>query len=258
MAVIVTNPANGYFIVIAPTEMDDEFAESEHDPEDCTDPGFHAHFLAIGKEYDSETYGKYPAALVGSKIYDTADVDFHGELYVGQPPDLSVHEMVTNARIVEETGSTGENRWGVNFDPHTQTVESILGGRDGRFTVRTYLKDSHVRHESKTFRFFKSLEYLELDGQTYSSDTILIPQNDGKYMVTLLKFNGRDGTVKPVQVDSHLAFVSEDGMVRIPPDPSIKSVSCEFSNRAVYRHRHSSCLVETRGRHTNQQMERHP
>ena len=223
--------SNGYFIVIAPVEMDDEFAESEHDPEDCADPGFHAHFLAISG-HDSEAYGKYPATLTGNKIYDAADVDFHGELYVGQPPELSVHEMVTRARIVEETDSRRENRWGKNFDPHTQTIASVLDERDGRFTVRTYLKDSRVRHESKTFRYFKSLDHIEIDGQAYNSETLLAPVKDKSYGPSYLSFKAADGIVKPTRVDNPSVSISKDGLVNVPPNPSIKRLYFEFSNRA--------------------------
>ena len=229
---LVANLANGYFIAIAPTEMDDEFAASEHDPEDCADPGFHAHFLAIGKEYESETYGKYPATLAGNKIYDAADVDFHGELYVGQPPELSVHEMVTDARIVEETDSMRENRWGKNFDPHAQTIASVLDERDGRFTVRTYLKGSRRRHESKTFRYFKSVERITLDGEIYDPDMILTPDENNKYFDAQLRFEGLNGLIKPASVDSPSASIADDGLLTVPADPSIKQITCEFTNRA--------------------------
>ncbi len=225
--------SNGYFIVIAPAEMDDSFSNSEHDYEDCTDSRFHAHFLANGMEDDSELRGQYPITLTGNLLHDNAKPDSHGDLYVGQPPELSVHEKVTNARIVEETGSLGENRWGVNFDPHTQTIASVLNGRDGRFTIRTYLKNSNVRHESKTFRYFESLDSVEIDGQIYNSDTMLAPDNNGRYWTAALRFNSRDGFIKPVKVDNPLVFISEDGLLRLPPDPSIKSVICEFANRAA-------------------------
>ena len=228
-----SNHADGYFVVIAPTEMDSEFSTSVHHYESCVDLRFHAHFIEVDKEANAGKYGSYPMTLEGLSLYDSADRDAHGELYVGQPPKLSVHNMITEARVVEETGFVGENRWGENFNPHTQSLSSVLEGREGRFTVRSYLEGSQVRHESKTFRYFNSFDSIKLDRQEYSTETMLTPDRKGKYQSAYLRFRSKDGIAKPVKIiDNPLVSVSPEGSIKIPPDPSIKRVTCEFSNSA--------------------------
>ena len=229
--IFVRDPSSGYFVVIAPVDMDDEFAESEHEPDDCVDSLFHAHFLAIGAKDDTERHGKYPMTLTGNVLYDAASVDFQGELYVRQPPELSVSRMVSWARIVEDTGSLYDDSWGENFKPHSQTIESVLNGREGRFSIRTYLKGSRRQHESKPFRYFSRFDHITLNGEDYTSDLILEPDEDGQYGETTLSFSGKDGFVKPATIDNPEVSLSEDGLATIPPNPSVTNITCEFPNR---------------------------
>ena len=233
---LVRNHSKGFFIAIAPVDMDDEFGDcEEHEPEECVDPDFNAHFLAIDADTSFYHPGQYQMKLDGDVIYDLADSDEHGELYIGTPPNMSVSEMVAKARIVEETGNVQENRWGKNFDPHSQTIASVLNGLDGRFTVRTYLKGSRRRHESRSFRYFKHLRRIALDGEAYDHEMILTPDENNGYFDAQLKFEGSNGLIEPVSVDSPLVSISDDGLVTVPADPSIKSVVCEFANCAVIK-----------------------
>ena len=226
---LVRSHSSGYFIVIAPSSSDDEFIDVEElEPEECIDPDFHAHFLAIGTEDSRELRGQYPMTLEGTTLYDVADRDFFGELFVGQPPELTVPEEVRRARIVEETGRVDENGWGRNFDPHVQSISSVLKGRQGRFTVRTYLRGSRARHESKPFRYCREVRRIVLAGETYSPGTILAPDELCEYKTTSLRLEGTQGIVEP-DVEDPYVTVLDDGEVEVPPNHEIKVVNCELA-----------------------------
>ena len=226
---LVLSHSSGFFIVIAPTDRDDEFIDIEElEPEDCADADFHAHFLAVGADDPPDYRGQYPMALEGTTLHDVADRGHHGDLYVGRLPELSVPEEVYRARVVEETGRMGENRWGRNFDPHSRTIASVLDGRQGRFTVRTYLKGSRARNESRPFRYSSDVRRITLDGNTYTPDMIMTPDSENRFGDALLRFEGRQSLIQPVNVDNLLVSVSEDGLIKIPPDPTIGNVTCEL------------------------------
>lgn len=54
----------GSYVIIAPVEMDGEFRDSIHAPEECADPDFHAHFVDMGERGEEEVApGAYPMRL---------------------------------------------------------------------------------------------------------------------------------------------------------------------------------------------------
>ena len=234
LAVQIAN--TGSFVVIAPVDMDGEFKDSIHAPEECTDPDFHAHFVDMG-DIDREeiTPGAYPMRLEGKTLFDDADKSIHGEIFVGSPPDLKVSRRIAMARVVKETGEREKNDWGVNFNPQRQTLSSALGDRDGWFSVRTYLTGARREYESRPFRYFRSLERITLGGEAYGSDIVLTPDNRNSYGMLKLRFCCGDGSSivpKSVQPSDQRVYVWGQE-VSIPPRPDVQAVSCRFENHAT-------------------------
>lgn len=226
----------GSFVVIAPVDMDGEFRDSIHAPEECADPNFRAHFVDMGeRDGDEVAPGAYPMRLTGKTLNDDADKNFHGEIFVGSPPDLEVSRRIGRARVVRETGDIKKNDWGKNFNPHNQTLASVLGDRDGWFSVRTYLIGSSREYESRPFRYFRSLERITLGGELHAADMILVPDRNRSYQTLRLRFCcGDDSSLIPKVVepaDQRVHIWGEE--ISVPPRPDVQTVSCLFENQAT-------------------------
>ena len=226
----------GSFVIIAPVDMDGEFRDSIHAPEECADPNFHAHFVDMGERGEGEVApGAYPMRLTGRTLDDDADKSFHGELFVGSPPELTVPRRIAMARVVRETGDFEKNDWGEDFNPQQQTLASVLGDRDGWFSVRTYLNGSSKAYESRPFRYFRSLERITLGGDLYGADMILVPDINKSYQTLKLRFCcGDDSAIIPVAVEPTglTAHVWREE-ISIRPRPDVQTVSCQFENYAT-------------------------
>ena len=229
---LVNNPTVGYVLAIAPLYYIEEWdADEPHYPEDCVDENFEARFLFLeGATPDRPA----PMAIKGETIHDDADLGHHGKLYVGAPPELQVDHQITDARIVEETGVRELNKWGENFNPHRQSIASALDRREGRFSIRAY-HDGDLQ-ESKPFRYFPALRRITLNGEPHSPDIALLPdKRTGQHSEMALRFELDDGDVlRPERVSHHdeEVRVADDGAVIIPPSPSVKTLTCHFTNRA--------------------------
>lgn len=229
---LVNNPTVGYVLAIAPLDYADDWDVDEpHDPEDCVDENFEARFLFL----EGATPGRpAPMAIRGITIHDDADADteYHGKLYIGAPPKLRVDPQITDARIVEETGVRECNKWGENFNPHKQSIASMLDGRDGRFSIRTY-HDGNF-HKSKPFRYFPALRRITLNGEPHSADSALLPdKRTGQHREIALRFELDDGdALRPESVSHDGVRVADDGSVIVHPTPSIQTLTCDFPNRA--------------------------
>ena len=225
----------GSFVVIAPVDMDGEFRDSIHAPEECADPDFHAHFVDMGERDEKEVApGAYPMRLAGRTLDDDADKSSHGEIFIGNPPELAVSRRIGMARVVRETGDIKKNNWGENFNPHDRTLASVLGDRDGWFSVRTYLAGSSKEYESRPFRYFRSLERITLGGESYGTDMILVPDRYNSYQMLKLRFCcGDDSPIIPEAVEpaDRRVYVWGDE-VSVPPRPDVQMVSCQFENYA--------------------------
>ena len=226
---LVNNPTQGYVVAIAPLDYADEWdADEPHDPEDCVDENFEARFLFL----EGAAPGRpAPMRIKGKTLYDDAEVKDHGKLYVGAPPELRVDPQVTDARIVEETGVRALNMWGENFNPHRESIASVLDGRDGKFSIRTY-HDGDLQ-ESKPFRYFPALRRITLNGKRHSPSNALLPdKRTGQYREIALRFERDDGDVLHPESVSPAEVRADDGAVIIPPSPSIQTITCNFPNRA--------------------------
>lgn len=226
----------GSYVIIAPVEMDGEFRDSIHALEECADPDFHAHFVDMGERDEEEVApGAYPMRLTGRTLDDDADQSVHGEIFVGSPPELVVSRRIGKVRVVRETGDLARNDWGENFNPHERTLASVLGNRDGRFGVRTYLNGSSKTYESRPFRYFRSLERITLGGELHGADMTLVPDRNKSYQTLKLRFCCGDGSsivprvVEPA--DRRVHIWGEE--VSVPPRPDVQTVSCRFENQAT-------------------------
>ena len=238
---LVNNPSAGYILAIAPQGYTGEWGDIEADiePEDCVNPNFQARFLFLeGAPPGAIT----PMRLEGATLRDDSDTTHHGELYIGAPPKLSVDPQISVAVIVEETGERATNKWVQDFQPHNQSIASVLDGREGRFSVRTYIDGT--RQDTRTFRYFPSLSRIAIDGQPHTAyaDTVAFPdKGDGTHRAIELRFVSNDGDLlrptaakaTPAAVDEPVDIqITDEGVVAVPPLPSIQAVKCEFSNRA--------------------------
>ncbi len=239
---LVNNPSAGYILAIAPQGYTGEWGnvESDIEPEDCGDSNFQARFLFLeGAPPGAIT----PMRLEGATLRDDSDTAHHGELYIGAPPELSVDPQISVAVIVEETGERADNKWVQDFQPHNQSIMSVLDGREGRLSVRTYLDGT--RQDTRTFRYFPGLSRITLDGQPHAAyaDTVAFPdKGDGTHRAIELRFVAdNDDLLRPTEAKATVAAATEPadlqitdaGVVVIPPLPSIDAVKCEFPNRAL-------------------------
>ena len=235
---LVGKPSAGFVVAIAPWDYTDGWDDVDEpiEPEDCVDPNFQARFLFLkGTTLGAPTSMRFE----GITLHDDSDIEQHGELYIGTPPKLSVDSQISVAVIVEETGERADNKWVQDFQPHNQSIMSVLDGREGRLSVRTYLDGT--LQESKPFRHFPSLSRITLDGQPHAAyaDTVAFPdKGDGTHRAIELRFVSNDGDLlrptaataggdEPADIQ-----ITDAGVVVIPPLPSIDAVKCEFPNRA--------------------------
>ena len=230
---LVSNPTVGHILAIVSLDYADEWDVDEpHEPEDCVDESFEARFLFL----EGVAPGRpAPMVIKGTTLHDDVDADteYHGKPYIGAPPELRVDPQITDARIVEETGVREDNKWGENFNPHRQSIASMLDGREGRFSIRTY-HDGTSNEESKPFRYFPALRRITLNGEPHSPDIALLPdKRTGKHREIALRFEIDDGdALCPESVSHDEVRIADDGAVIIPPSPSIQAITCDFHNRA--------------------------
>lgn len=239
---LVGKPSAGYIVAIAPRDYTgdwDDVVEADIEPEGCVDWDFQARFLFLeGTPPGAIT----PMRLDGATLRDDSDTAHHGKLYIGAPPKLSVDPQISVAVIVEETGVRACNMWVQDFQPHNQSIKSVLDGREGRFSVRTY-RDG-ILHESTPYRYFHSLRHITLDGQPHTAyaDTVAFPdKGDGTHRAIELRFVSNKGDLlRPTAATATAADsdettelqVTDAGVVVVPPLPQSEAVECKFPNRA--------------------------
>lgn len=227
-------PSQGHILAIAPVDYENEVWEDyeAHEPEYCAGEDFRARFLFLPGNV--ALTGVAPIVYEGVSLYDDSDSDFSGELFVGSPPDLVVDEDATEAVIVEETGDLYLNEWKEKFNPHTQPIASVLGGRAGRFSVRIYI-DSARREDSAAFRYFPDLRQISVNGETHSADAVHLPDMEtGLHGELEIRFETADGgLLRPCRVENDFGRILDNGTVVVAPDPLIGAVSCEFDNHAA-------------------------
>ncbi len=224
----VRRPGNGYAIVFALRDRDSAWGSGivEHGREECVDERFQAYFLeltGVGSPNNTDRI-----ILDGRTIYDGADVDHYGKLYVGGTPEMIVGDDVTVARVVRETGDMDLNKrsFRKDFYPHIASLSSVLDGREGWFGIRVYVDG--VLGDSPPFRLCGRLARILMDGQEYAEGVSLFMAGED----VPLRFESEDGDalipdISPVQFDS-------DGIAKLGVDMDDESLEFRFRNTPVF------------------------
>jgi hypothetical protein len=162
--------------------------------------------------------------LGGVSVFDNSD---EGELFVDAPPELRPASGVVWARIGEER----EGEWkGENFKPAEQSLAEVLNSRQGRFFVRVYDGDTKLL-DSGEFRYLRDLREIRVNGEPYSSNTLLVPPSTG-YSPTEVQFVSTDGTAIHPNLDTagtHVT-VQSGGILIVDPHPDGDHISCDLKS----------------------------
>lgn len=123
-------------------------------------------------------------------------------------------------------GEEGENGWkGCNFQPSERHLAEVMDARQGRFFLRVYDKQVAML-DGAQFRYLRDLREIQVNGEPYSEDTLLVPSAAG-YPPTSVRFMGVDGS--PIQASplpGTAAAVDEMGGLVAAPRPEADAVSC--------------------------------
>ncbi len=223
----------GHFIVIAPVEWGVPLGLAPVNPEGCSDPTFMAHYIFRDGKEPASDIGGFPEhdipssapdfKLSGSTVFDDSD---EGNLFVGEPPRLIPTDQVLWARVGEE----GENGWkGCNFQPSECSLAEVMDARQGRFFLRVYDKQVAML-DSAQFRYLRDLREIQMNGETYSEDTLLVPSAAG-YPPTSVRFIGADRSqIHALPLPSTAAEVDEVGTLIAAPHPEADTVRCTLSD----------------------------
>lgn len=193
----------GHFILIAPrgwTRSGDVPVE----PDGCSDRQFMAHYFFSDGSKSSEQIGgfqEYEVALgavgfelTGESVFDDSA---EGHLFVGSPPHLKPTSGVVWARV----GKESQDGWsGENFRPVERSLGDVLDGRQGRFFIRVYDRESDLL-DSDQFRFLQNLQEIRVNNIPYTQDTLLVPKSP--------HVSRRVSHLSPV-----ISFVDSSGAVR--------------------------------------------
>ena len=220
----------GHFVVIVPNAWERTGYEPV-EPENCADPGFTAHFFYRGE--DEADFGGFRGhdiplsdsglKLTGRKIFDDSR---DGDLFVGATPELAVPQNVIWARVGEEV----KGGWGKNFKPDEQTLDDVLGDRQGRFFIRVY-DGERALLDSDQFRYLRHLNAIHVNGEPYTRDTLLIPTTNG-HSPTKIRFVGGEGNiirVTPSPRNMNCVTVNGDTLIA-KPVPACDKVSCALES----------------------------
>lgn len=184
-----------------------------------TDPKFSAHHFFVERNDTSDGFNECGSlfsgirfSIGGEKIIDDSN---QGDLFVGD--DLKLHDTenwrgVTWISIGEEGG-----RWRGNFKPTDETLESILGDREGWFFVRIYDDETHLI-ESFDFRRQIKLENILINGCPHSPENIMAPDKRG-HPDTTIEFVGEEISVKNKNLgNKHVSTKDNTAIIKPHPD----------------------------------------
>lgn len=193
------------------------------EPEPCDDHRFLAHFFDFSAGREAETAESFPewnygatagsASLAGRSLLDSSE---DGELFVGDAPTLVSTDGIEWARIGEEQ----EGGWkGRNFLVAGKTPGDVLNGACGRFFLRTYRTGETHLDDSRSFRYWPDLARIEVNGQDFDPERILIPGRNGhrKATVRLVGRAGHSLSPDSVHPPPPRASVSRDGTISVSP-----------------------------------------
>ena len=225
---LVRRASNGYAIVFAWRDRDSDWGSGivEYGREECVDERFQVYFLELTGAGSPNNTDR--VTFNGRRIYDDADLDHYGELYIGDPPELIVGNDVTAARVVRETGVMAINRVSFmqDFYPERHSLASILDGRDGWFGIRVYV-DGDLE-DNPPFRLCRRLARILMDDEEYTGRASLYMRGED----VSLRFEGQDGDAlfpdaSPVEFDS-------EGIASLGADMAFESIEFRFGHTPVF------------------------
>ena len=221
---------SGHFIVIAPVDWA-RTGDAPVEAEGCIDQAFRAHYFHRDAASD-DTVGGFQESqgslvstgieLEGRASHDDSD---HGPLFVGGPPVLKASPDFEWARVGEEL----DQGWGENFRPCEQTLPEVLDGREGRFFLRVYDRETDML-DSVAFRYVSDLSRIDINGTEYAQDTVLQPEETG-YPRTEICLVGADGAARtPVLPPQAVQETATSGAIQVPPHPDADLVTCALGS----------------------------
>lgn len=210
----------GYYIIIVPTEWERSIENPVIDKGQCADETFSAHFVAPGETPDFDRWSDSSAcisiSLDGTIIHDNSG---RGDLFVGDVPQLQSEEGWEHISWIR-VGEEGGGKWGETFLANKKTLADILGNRTGWFYVRVYDKNCALIY-SFDFRFFPTLQSIQINDSEYTKDMAIIPKESG-HEKTKIRFIGIDGKNLHAQLRNKNihAVVQDDGVIAVDRHPS--------------------------------------
>ena len=229
----VSSLTKGHLIAIAPREWcrEDDMPVA---PEGCSDRRFLAHFFfldgsesaanTVGFKEHSLDVGGAGFSLGGDLVFDDSK---HGSLYVGDPPTLEVATSIVWARVGEERDAGWQ---GDNFRPSESSLADALKERQGRFFVRVY--DENKLIDSDQFRYLQGLRELQVNGEIYTEETVLMPSREG-YSSAKVRLVPRDGAdLRVISPSDGDALGNAAASIDVPPDPKNDAVKVAVESGA--------------------------
>ena len=226
---------SGYFIVIAPREWK-RTGSAPVEQARCVDADFTAHYFSVTKDGSAKdvsgfegcelTLTKSGFDLTGEGVFDDSE---DGELFVGTAPKLIPASGVVWARSGEEK----KGGWkGENFKPDGRSLAEVLNGRQGRFFVRVYDAEPKLL-DSGEFRYLRDLREIQVNGESYSANTLLVPPSTGHPETKLQFVDAGGATIRPkLETLSPYATVQPQGTVVVKPHIDGDLISCALGSGA--------------------------
>ena len=222
----------GSFLVIVPIDWQ-RTGHPSTESELCTDEHFKAHYfyrdkhcpdVSDGFRECGDLTGEGAIKVTGQNICDNSP---HGELFVGEVPELTISENVVSLRV----GHEGESDWkGSNFEREGFSLSDALENRQGWFFVRAY--DFHQMLDSVDFRYFRDLQEIRVDGNRFEQDMCLFPSANG-YSQTRIEFINTDSeTILPVLRNATDQISVENNCLIVEPNQVADKIECTLESDA--------------------------
>jgi len=223
----VSRITSGHFVVIAPSKWE-RIGHVPIEPAACSDPEFQAHYFHRSAK-DTRCFREWSSTpeaagieLVGKRIFEDSN---EGILFVDDPPELKCPQRIAWARVGEES----KRGRGQNFHPGSQLLSEILSDREGRFFIRVY--DCEVRMlDSEAFRYVHNLKRIEINGDEYGQDTVLVPERTGYPPIEICLIGADDSILTPGLTPQAQQAITLSGTIAILPHPDADRISCNLGS----------------------------
>ncbi len=217
---------HGHYIVIAPRDFSQiGYIPCEKEP--CNDTRYLAFFFYIEESSDHPIgFAQHKFRVEAKKfqfdytpLFDCSDM---GPLFVGTVPKLVTSSEIKWVRIGEER----EDGWrGENFQPHENSLEHVLNGRQGRFFLRMY-DDYSKMVDSGEFRYIQNLSEIRVNGDIFTRSQIILPNQCGHKPSTISFINRNNAEIQPslVKESPYVSFF--DNTIVVAPNAKGDRISC--------------------------------